>query len=1330
MAELDIDPVEDARNEGWSFEGILLNIWEVFSEIIDDDEHISNPSNKGRAAVTFPVDTEDVPEGAVITSVTIKARVKRSSGGNYSATFNLVATDDTSKFTSRTLYPTTSFVDYTIGAYTRDPLGRTWDVETLNKLMAQVFSYSATSGVIQVARIWATVTYRVRPSVSISDPTGNLATASPTVTWTYSQSDGDVQASADYKIFTASDVASPSFNPDKSTPTYSGSVQGDLTSFVLPDTLATNSYQIYVRVWSGVGAVSQWANKSFSVEAPHPGVPTVTATGNSSDSKATLTIQDTSNLLSAVQADAESGDRDEYTATNCTFAKSSAQIFGTGTASYLMTSSGTSDMSITSDYFAIAPSKAVTLRAQALADTGVGRTNSLTLDFFDSDFASTGSAITGSSTDVDSDWTEIIVNGTTASTAMYAKLTYKITAPAGASEKHYVDHLGVMYGTDSSWTPGGHTSRNLFDSEVGGSPDDNTFSPSAGTTISTLTSESRTGASGTRAMNLTRVNPSTSISFVAAGTAYNSNSSSTSITLNKPAGLAAGDVMIAYITTDRLGSVVPPTGWDVIDVSQLNDSERDLSLHVLGRTAGGSEPASWTASMALAATRVSAQVVAYRGAEPVSSNFLTTGTSTVKTNSATSIQTAVLNNTTSNAWRLSAFASADDATTTWTAALYGTGGTTATIQSLGSGSSDWSGTSEGTSITIKKPNVGVTTNDIMISAVSWWEKAETPASFTPPAGWTVVSTRYSDTGYNGTDGLAAPADYQIALVTVVMWRKAGGSEPSTWTGSLSASRATRMSGTVAYRNVDGTTPFIAESDSGLSASSYDITTPTVNNTNSKARSVSIFVAHGHTEVAGTWTSTAGDSNKLFQYGIVKDEFIDNAQSMVVYDSGGIINTGNRSSAAKVPGWNAEVPRPIEGATAWIGILNPSTVPYVAGAAQTERVDTGTGTSSEYRNMSAYDSGAVISSGDASVLGTYGGGGIWCMVSWHGILLPASPTVDGLIEVETQDYIDISSVSSEVRRSSNNKMTLGAAFIGSTPGTPAMSLQFYRANRLLEAPIQEGASFDDSKWTYTAKTFDIPEGTTRVKASFSVDGRENGDTVDMDQLMLAFGSNVNVWKNGTTLGLHPIWNVPLIEHRDDDGTGFGEWQALGGVQFHPPVFDYLTGECTFDDHTIIPLTARQYRVRAYTHGLRGDGSAGTYGVASNTVNIAATYWWLKDLEFPENNMILPVKAEEITIATTNTATAFQPLGENYPIIITEGFKSDRIDLPLVAQNTDWITFRKLAKSGRSLFLQTDVNDGWWVRPISDIEHETLVSAQRTTDPYRTVKISFLQVAPEV
>jgi hypothetical protein len=1045
----------------------------------------------------------------------------------------------------------------------------------------------------------------------------------------------------------------------------------------------------------------------------------VSATGNSPDSKAILTIQDTSNLLSAVQADAEvSADRDEYQITNGTFARSSAQVYGAGTASYSLTSSGTSNMYIESDYFRVAPSKDVTIRAQALSAVS-SRTNVLTLSFFDEDFVSTGSAVTVSSTDNATDWSEIVGTGTTASTAVFAKLKYQITAPGAASEVHYVDHLGVMYGTSSSWTPGGHTSRNIVDSDLGGSPADSAFTPSGGTVVDTITNEARTGASGQRAMRLTRTNPSTTIAYVAAGTLYTNTGTSTSVTLNKPAGIVAGHLMIAFIVVDRLGTVTPPTGWTVIDKSQIDDGGLYSSMHVLARTAGGSEPASWTATTSISYTRASGRVIAYSGAEAVGNQFSTEGVSTQSTDSALTLRTAILNNLTSNAWRVSAFAVRDDVDGSWTAALYGTGGTTATISYVGA-AAPWSSVTDGTAMTVYKPS-GTTTNDIMIAAVSWWDDEQTPASFTPPSGWTVVDTRISYTGVNGF----FVWDYQCA--TIIMWKKATGSEPSSYSCSLNGTRNIRVTTAVSYRNVNGTTPFIAENSSGLTSSSHSISTPSVTNTNSKAWSVSIFSAHGYSDISNgnNWTST--ETVKRVETVAVDSGFVPDGHTIAMFDSNAIINTGARTRSATIPGSHT-----VDGATAWIGILNPSTTPYVPGTSQTERCDDTVGTSTLYYNSGIYDSNGVIPSGTNSVLGSYtptSGTTVNSMLSWHGILRPAAPTVEGLIEVQTSNAIDISAVSEDVINSAGNQMVVGAAFIGNRPGTPAMSLEFYRANQLLENPIAEGDGFGDTQWNYTAKTFDIPEGTTRVKAKFSITGREDADTVDVDRLTIAFGSDVNIWKNGTTLGLHPIWNAPTIEYQDDDGTGFSDWQPVGGVSWTPPAYDYLTGECTFEDHTIIPLTTRQYRVRTYTHGLRGDGSTSVYSVASNTVNITGTYWWLKDLENPENNLILPVKSDGIQVSTTNTASAFQPLGEKYPIVITEGFKSDTIELPLIAQRTDWTAFRKLVKSGKPLFLQTDVDDAWWVRPISEISNETLVSAQRQTDPYRVVKVSFIQVAPE-
>lgn len=1317
MATLDVDPVADARNEGWSLDGLLGTLWEAFSNLLDSN-YGKSPNNKGRAAVSFPVDISTIPDGAIITSVSIYIRTRKDSSDNHSVTLNILSSDDPSKFTSRTLYPTTSFADYEIGSYTRDPLGYAWDIERLNKMMVQMFSYSGVTNAIHVSRVWASINYRVRPNVNMIGPTGNLATASPTVSWTYTQADGDVQAKAQYKVFSAADVAGVAFNPDKSVPAHSGEVLGDRTSFVFPFTLESGSYYTYVQVESGVGALSGWSGKPFSVEAPHPGAPTVSATGNSADSKAVLTIQDTSNLLSAVQADAEvSADRDEYTITNGTFSRTSAQVFGTGTASYSMSSSGTSSMYIESDYFRIAPSKAVTIRAQALTAVSA-RTNVLTLNFYDEDFASTGSAVTVSSTDSTS-WSEIKTNGTTASGAVYAKLKYQITSPGGASEVHYVDHLGVMYGTDSSWTPGGHTSRNLASSDLGGSPDDDTWSASAGTTISTITNESRTGASGWRAMNLTRVNPSTSISYVSTGTVYNSTSSSSSITLNKPGSIAAGDLLVAYIVTDKLGSVTPPTGWENVDVAQVDDGGTHLSLHVLSRTAGGADPSSWTASTSLPASRISARVVAYRGAEAASTNLLDSAVSTQTTDTALSIRSATLNNSTSNAWRLSAFAVRDDVDGSWTGALYGSGGTTATISCAGV-SAPWSQVTDGSSFTIYKPS-NVTTGDVMIATCSWWDDQQTLASFNAPSGWTVVDSRMSRTGVNGF----FVWDYQC--VTVTMWKTATGSEPTSYSASLSGTRKIRVTQAVAYRGVNGTTPFIAEDGSGISSSTHSLNTPTVTNTHASAWSVCCFTAHGYSDISNgnNWTST--ENVKRAEMVAVDSGVVPDGHTIAFFDSNGVIATGGRSRSATIPGTHT-----VDGATAWIGILNPATTPYVPGTSQTERCDDTAGTSSLYLNWGAYDSNTTISSGEASVLGTYAPGSgstVTQMVGWHGILIPAAPTVAGLIQVTTSDYIDISEVSEAVKNSAGNKMVLGAAFIGNVPGTPALSLQFYRANQLLEAPILEGEGFGDSVWNYTARAFTIPEGATRVKARLAVTGRANSDTVDVDRVTIAFGDDINIWKNGTTLGLHPIWNVPIVEYQDDDGTGFGSWYPVAGVGWNPPRYDYLTGEATFEDHTLIPLTTRQYRVRTYTHGLRGDGSTSVYSYASGSVNISGTYWWLKDLENPEDSIILPVMSTDIQTSTSNTASAFQPLGESHPIVITEGFKTDVLELPLIAQRTDWVAFRKMVKSGKSLFLQSDIDDAWWVRPISDLTAETLVSAQRQSDPYRVVKVKFIQVRPE-
>jgi hypothetical protein len=154
----------DYRNEGWSFGGSGVNAcWKAWSSHGDDSKYCSCPSNTGRATVKFPVDSTTIPDGAVITSVTVVVRCNRTDSSSRSVTVNLMCTDDTSKFTQRTIYPTTSIQDIEVGTYTTDPLGNIWTKDRLNRLMLQVFSYCRSAGKIRVYEVYANVNYHVRP---------------------------------------------------------------------------------------------------------------------------------------------------------------------------------------------------------------------------------------------------------------------------------------------------------------------------------------------------------------------------------------------------------------------------------------------------------------------------------------------------------------------------------------------------------------------------------------------------------------------------------------------------------------------------------------------------------------------------------------------------------------------------------------------------------------------------------------------------------------------------------------------------------------------------------------------------------------------------------------------------------------------------------------------------------------------------------------------------------------------------------------------------------------------------------------------------------------
>lgn len=1308
----------DFRNEGWGLVG-ALKVFECWNND-DDNKYVFNPPYKGRCAVTFPVNIETIPAGAVIRSVTIKVRARKLDGQNRTLTINVSCLDDTSRFTSRTIPLTQTATDYTVATYQRDPLGIEWDIHRLNKLLCQVFSYASTLHCIRVYKVWAEIDYRIRPTVTVDSPSGTQLTPSPVVSWTYAQADGDLQASAQYKIFTGIQVADSTFNPSTTDPVYQATVTGDTTSVILPTSLNADTYHAYVQVVSAYGARSTWVGREFSVVGPTPGVPvedntvfggpgtgTVAVVPDSFRSSVALTLRNTSNLLSVQQADFEtSTDGLEYTTINCNIGRDTS-VYYAGVASGKMTGGAAGTFSVLTTFVRCAPDIPVTARAQFRAETDGRPVNTRILfynDQFEEQFSST---LTASATDSDVTWTETLVTGTSPSVTRWARVQLEVTG-ADALEVHHIDHVGLMPGTNTPWNDGGHASTNILDafSSTAEDPTQVNWVAGVGSTTSRVAPPG-IGGHGLLTKRLTYNGITPSLAFRATGSNWNSTSSGTNYTLNAPAGIATGDLMLAFITTSNASTCTPPAGWTLVNTASVDDSSTDTALFVLKRTATGSEPASWTdGTVSVASTRRHARVVAYSGAADASQQFVAENVTTRASNTPLYLTSAVVNNTDVNAWRVSAFAFNDDVAGTMVANTQPPV-SNPTISYVGKGTV-WSTTSNTNSFTINRPS-GVQSGDLMIASVSISDPVV--PTVTPPGGWTVVKNVTQSDSY-------APIRF------VVLKRTAGGSEPSSWSGNLSATVKPVMTQVTAYRGADDAANQFVEDNTSLSGSGNSLTTATVNNTDSRSWRHCIFSASGDYYTYWNWTNEVTErADDSAEYWASWSSY--RTITVSVADSNGTIATGNTNRQSNLN-------RSYFAAASWIGIIKALPSAPAPGANETERVDDTTGASNPFMMTGIYDSNGVVPTGAQSVTGAYtpgSGSSLQSAASWIGLIKPAVPLTSGLTVATAPETTDISLIDPDVLARAGNKVTLTSDFIGSSAGTPFLTLHFYRANQLISSETRQGSSFGTAIWSNSRGVVDLPEGTTGIKPEVSVTDRTVGDFVYFDRIGVMLG-DTEVWRNGTGRTTHPVWSAPLIQYADDDGSGYGDWYDLPGQAINPPQFDPLTGITEYVDNTVIPLQRRKYRAQTISYGLAGDRFVSGYGPDSDEVSLTAREWWLKDLT-TDFAMILRVHvpAGPVTVGTTNTAVAFQPLGEDFPVVLTEGYKGDSFELTLVLNRTEHAQLRAQLRTGRTLYLQSPVDHAWWVRPLGDLSAAIQYTGQRFTNPIRFFKITFVQTKPE-
>jgi hypothetical protein len=188
-------PDGDIENDGWTIVGgSATKVWEVLRYYYDDC-YMRVPAYRGGLEVKFPFDySTQFPTGGIIDSITVKARMSTSAGsGARGVTINVLSTDNRSRYTTRTLYANSNVQEYEVGTYSKDPLGRPWDIHRLNKLRLRAFSNNNLSDSIRLYGLWVVVNFHTKPSASVVSPSGTVNTPSPLVQWQYIQDEGEPQ---------------------------------------------------------------------------------------------------------------------------------------------------------------------------------------------------------------------------------------------------------------------------------------------------------------------------------------------------------------------------------------------------------------------------------------------------------------------------------------------------------------------------------------------------------------------------------------------------------------------------------------------------------------------------------------------------------------------------------------------------------------------------------------------------------------------------------------------------------------------------------------------------------------------------------------------------------------------------------------------------------------------------------------------------------------------------------------------------------------------------------------------------------------------------------
>jgi hypothetical protein len=243
------------------------------------------------AIITGALDNVVVGAGSAITRVRNVVRIANS--GTWYA--NLVSNGTAFAYNATTTAAGTSTKAYAGGWVTPlQAFGATGTFSTAN-LNDTTFSLVSDSVALRYAQMrmeYDVVALPVVGTVTVSP----FTTDRPTITWTYSDADGNAQASAIVKVFSSAQYSAGGFNAGTSTATYSTTVLSSSLS-VVPDTpigvngLVFRAYVSAIADKDSVAVASAYANSTAGTLAfTAPGTPTLTLTWDNTNKRTQIAV--------------------------------------------------------------------------------------------------------------------------------------------------------------------------------------------------------------------------------------------------------------------------------------------------------------------------------------------------------------------------------------------------------------------------------------------------------------------------------------------------------------------------------------------------------------------------------------------------------------------------------------------------------------------------------------------------------------------------------------------------------------------------------------------------------------------------------------------------------------------------------------------------------------------------------------------------------------------------------------------------------------------------------------------------------------------------------